>query len=199
MADLRVLERRFSDLLCLGTLAGMMPLSWRAPAVDEFAPFFAGYIARVARVADPIDELDAQRARLLTMLMPLSDDQASFRYAAGKWSIKALVGHLADAERILAYRLLRIGCGDDTPLPGWDENLYAATAAFDDRAWSDLLDDWRAARDSTIALVRGMPDEAWERRGVANNGPATPRALLYIILGHVEHHLAVLLERYGVR
>jgi uncharacterized damage-inducible protein DinB len=202
-------ERRFNALLCLpkrlggvpwglDTLGIMPPPLLRPPDAGEFAPFFARYVERVAHVADPVGELDAQRMRVLALLEPLSDEEASFRYAQGKWSIKALVGHLADADRILSYRLLRIGRGDETPLAGWDEEAYARTAGFDDRRWRELLDDWTAARDSTIALVRGMPDEAWDRRGLANNGPATTRALLYIILGHVEHHLAVLRERYGL-
>ena len=93
-----------------------------APAPDEFDPFYAGYIARSASVTAPVDELVAQRARFLNFLSPLTDEQALFRYAPGKWSVKELVGHLADAERIFAYRLLRIGRGDQTPLPGFEEN-----------------------------------------------------------------------------
>ena len=108
-----------------------MPLS--PPRPDEFDPFYAGYISRVANVRTPVDEFVAQRARLLNFLSPLSDDQAGYRYATGKWSIKELVGHLADAERIFAYRLLRIGRGDDTPLSGFEETDYVRSAGSDRR------------------------------------------------------------------
>ena len=171
-----------------------MPLA--APRPDEFAPFHAGYIARVANLASPIDELVAQRARLLNFLAPLSDAQALHRYAPGKWSVKELVGHLADAERIMAYRLLRIARGDETPLPGFEENDYVKTAGSDARPFGDLLDEWAAVRDATSALVRGLPAGAWERRGTANGTPVSSRALLYIILGHTEHHRSILEERY---
>lgn len=173
-----------------------MPLS--PPRPDEFDPFYAGYIARVANVRTPVDEFVAQRARLLNFLSPLSEEQSRYRYAPGKWSIKELVGHLTDAERIFAYRLLRIGRGDDTPLSGFEENDYVREAQSDGRPFGELLDEWAATRDATAALVRGMPADAWERRGTANGVGVTARALAYIILGHVEHHLGVLRDRYGV-
>jgi hypothetical protein len=199
MGDLAFVERRFNDLLCLGTLDAMPPPpSLRPPDSAEFAHFFAGYVARVAGVADPIDELTAQRVRVLTLFSRVSEERSAFRYAAGKWTIKQLLGHLGDSERILGYRMLRIGRGDTTPLAGWDENDYAGTAAFDSRSLADLTDDWNAARDSTIALARGLPDQAWDRTGTANESRVSARALLYIILGHVEHHCAVLKERYGI-
>jgi hypothetical protein len=153
----------------------------------------------VAELTDPVGELSAQRDRVRSLLTAVTEDRGGFRYAPGKWSIQQLVGHIADAERIFAYRLLRIARSDATPLPGWEENHYAQTGEFDDRTLSSLLDEWTIARESTIALVRGLPDAAWERSGVANNAPVTAAALLYIILGHVEHHLAVLRERYGLR
>jgi uncharacterized damage-inducible protein DinB len=168
------------------------------PGPDEFAPFYAGYVARVSAVVSPLEELRAQRARLVADLSALSDEQARFRYAPGKWSVKEMIGHLADAERIFAYRLLRVARGDATPLPGWEENGYVRTAASDERALADLVDDWASARDSTVALVAGIPADAWLRRGTVNDGAMSARALAYITLGHVEHHRAVLRERYGV-
>ena len=149
-------------------------------------------------VSAPADELVAQRTRLLDFLSPLTDEQAGYRYAAGKWSVKEMIGHLADAERIFAYRLLRIGRGDDTPLPGFEENDYVRAAGSDRRRIRDLLDEWAAARDATAALVRGLPPEAWECRGTANGAVISARALVYIILGHVEHHRSILEERYGL-
>ena len=168
------------------------------PTADEFAPFYAGYVARVANVSAPLDELVAQRARLLAFLSPLSDAQASFRYAPGKWSVKELVGHLTDVERIFSYRMLRIGRGDETPLPGFEENDYVPAAASDSRPLGSLLDEWATVRDATVSLVAGMPDHAWLRRGSASGTVISARALLYIILGHVEHHQRVLAARYGL-
>jgi hypothetical protein len=105
---------------------------------------------------------------------------------------------LSDAERIFAYRLLRIGRGDDTPLAGFDENTYVPAGSFDRRSLPEVLDEWVAVRNATVALVRAMPSEAWGRRGRANDRVISTRALVYIMLGHVEHHLAILAERYGV-
>ena len=170
-----------------------------APPADEFAPFYAGYVARVARVTAPLDELGAQRHRFLALLSPLTDEQANYRYADGKWSIKQLVGHLADAERIQSYRLLRIGRGDATPLAGFEEADYVRSAGFDGRPLRDLLQEWATVRDATISLARGLPEEAWTRTGTANGSTVSARAMLYITLGHVEHHLAVLEQRYGLR
>ena len=171
-----------------------MPLA--PPRPDEFDPFYAGYVGRVAAVVSPIAELVAQRERVIRFLSPLPDERARYRYAPGKWSVKDLLGHLTDAERIFAYRLLRIGRGDDTPLPGWEENDYVQTAGSDGRPLGDLLDEWAATRDATVALVRGLPADAWERHGTANGSGVTARALIYIILGHVEHHRSVLEDRY---
>jgi hypothetical protein len=128
----------------------------------------------------------------------LSGEQAAYRYALGKWSVAEVIGHLSDNERVFAYRLMRIGRGDDTPLPGFDETIATPGGAFDRRPHTDLVDEWVSVRNATLSLVRGMPSEAWTRYGRANDHLVTARALVYIILGHVEHHLAVLSERYGI-
>ena len=169
-----------------------------APLATEFAAGFARYVARVADVRDPIDELPAQRARVLARLSPLTDAQAAYRYAPDKWTIKDVIGHLSDVERVFAYRMLRTARGDATPLPGFEENDYAHTARAADRRVSDLLGEWSVVRDATTALARGVPEASWANRGTSNHAPITARALLYIVLGHTEHHLSVLAERYGV-
>jgi hypothetical protein len=106
---------------------------------------------------------------------------------------------MCDAERIFAYRLLRIARGDATPLEGFDENAYVPAAKFEARHLNTVIKEWMAVRDATIALVRGLPADAWLRHGAANGKRVTAAALLYIILGHVEHHLRIVTERYGVR
>jgi hypothetical protein len=110
-----------------------------------------------------------------------------------------VLGHLSDAERVFAYRLLRIARGDETPLAGFDENSYVPAGVFDKRQLNSLIREWMTVRDATIALVRGLPADVWTRRGSANGHNVTAPALVYIILGHVEHHLRILRDRYGVQ
>ena len=169
------------------------------PAGDEFNPVFGKYIARVPDLGDSGRALELQREQVIVRLAGLTGERASFRYAPDKWSVTEVIGHLADVERIFAYRLLRIGRGDETPLASFDDQSYVRMGAFERRPFSDVLDEWAAARKATLLLVRGMPSEAWGRRGTAGDHVISARALVYIILGHVEHHLAILGERYGIR
>lgn len=167
------------------------------PASEDAAPFYRGYIDLVA--GENIgDELREQLLALEQQFEKLDDTAALFRYAPGKWSVKEILGHLADAERIFAYRLLRIGRGDGTPLPGFDENAYVPAGSFDDRPLRMLLAEFRAVRLSSLALLEGLPSAAWSRRGEASGKPISASALAYIMVGHVRHHLGVLRERYAV-
>ena len=169
------------------------------PRPDDAGPAMAAYISRVDAVTDAARALETQRERVVAHLTRASSEQAAFRYAPDKWTVTDVVGHLADAERIFACRLLRIGRGDGTPMPGFDERAYVPAGAFVRRPLPDVIDEWVSVRNATISLVRGMPSEGWTRRGVANQHPVTGAALLYIILGHVEHHLAILSDRYDLR
>lgn len=168
------------------------------PAAGEFDPASSGYVALAPALDDPVHWLTAQRDRVRDVYARINEDRAGYRYAPDKWSVREVLGHVSDAERILSYRLLRVARGDATPLPGFDENTYVPAAAFGRRPIADVIDEWMAVRGATIALVRGMPDEAWARRGVANDQPVTARGVLYVLVGHVEHHLKVLDARYGV-
>jgi hypothetical protein len=167
------------------------------PQSDEYAPFYAGYVALV-REDDVLYLLARQPADLRHLCGGLSDADALARYAPGKWSVKEVVAHLADAERIFAYRALRVGRGDATPLPGFDENAYVPASGADRRPLAELLDEFEAVRAATLALFRGMPEEAWERRGVASGAPVSTRALAYVAAGHAQHHLELFRERYGL-
>lgn len=173
-------------------LPGLTP-----PAPGEHAPFYAGYVAGVAD-ADVGALLERQPVVLREACGRLSDAEARFRYAPGKWSVKEVIGHLADTERVFAYRALRIGRGDATPLPGFDENAFAAAAGSDARPLEALLADFVVVRASTRALLEGFGPEAWERRGTTNGAPMTLRAQVYVVAGHVRHHLRILGERYGL-
>lgn len=175
----------------------MPSLSIPLPAPDEAAPFYQRYIDRVT--GDNIaEQLIDQLAEVERLFGPLDDTAALARYAPGKWSVKEILGHLADAERIFSYRLLRISRGDGSPLPGFDENAYVPAAEFDARPLRELGAEFRAVRLSTIALLNGLPSASWSRSGNASGYPVSARALAYIIVGHVTHHLGVLRDGYGL-
>jgi DinB family protein len=167
------------------------------PAADEAAPFYHGYIAEVPGDNIP-EQLAAQVVEIQELFGSLDEGRALERYAPGKWSIKEVLGHLADAERIFAYRLLRISRGDQTPLPGFDENAYVPAGQFDARPVRSLVAELIAVRRSTSALVDGVPPGRWADRGEASGKVISARALAYIMVGHVAHHLGVLRERYGL-
>ena len=167
------------------------------PAQGEFAPFYAGYVA-LASTGDLLTRLDAQIHEVSDLLRGLSEEEALSRYVPGKWSVKEVAGHLADTERIMAYRALRIARGDTTPLPGFDENAYVPSGNFDARPLSSLVEEWEAVRRASLYLLRGLDGEAAGRAGTVSGGPITVRALAYIIAGHVAHHLEILRTRYSL-
>lgn len=166
------------------------------PAADEYAPGFADYIGRVGPDEDILEVLSEQIEQMTERFGRFPESRGGYRYAPGKWSIKELVGHLSDCERIFAYRALRIARGDGTPLPGFDENAYPPESGADARTLADLLAEWIDVRRATLSLLRYLPPGAWARRGTAGGQPASVRALAYATAGHVRHHLGVLEERY---
>jgi hypothetical protein len=167
------------------------------PAIGEYLPYYSTYIDRVPQ-CDLADVLQQQIEATGAILGTVPEARAGYRYAEGKWSIREVVGHLSDVERVMSYRLLWVARGDATPLPGFDENLYVPASGADRRSLSDLAGEFAAVRGSTIALLRGLPAEAWARRGEANGHAITARALGYIIAGHERHHMETLRVRYGV-
>ena len=165
------------------------------PAADEFGAPYAGYVARVPAGSD-VSSFSPARARGHARLRDAPEARGPHRYAPGKWSVSEVVVHLADVERIMAYRALRIARGDATPLPGFDENAYAPLSGADAQPLAALADMWGDVRQATLSMFRQFPVEAWLRRGTASGFPASPRALAWIIAGHERHHLATLAERY---
>ncbi len=168
------------------------------PLADEYAQFYAGYVAAVPMGVDPRAVLRDQERDFPAVLAPVTGERSLYRYAPGKWSIREVVGHVADAERVFAYRLLRIARGDATPLPGFDEDEYVRAAEFDRRAWPALIEDWAAVRAATLTLVDGLADDAWSRRAVVNGRMVSARALPFIVAGHLQHHAGILRDRYGI-
>jgi len=165
------------------------------PDATEHAPFYAKYIARV-REEDAIRALEGQIADGIGLLAKIPEAKAEHRYAPGKWTIKEVVGHVIDAERVFAYRAMRFARRDPTELPGFDENQYVPAARFGRRTLADLAGEWELVRRSNLAMFRGLDPEAWTQRGMANQSPVSVRALAFIIAGHGWHHVGLLRERY---
>lgn len=167
------------------------------PDPDEYAPYFGRYIAE-AGSADPLSTLREQLTSTAAVFAAVDESRAGYRYEPGKWSIREMLGHLTDSERIFSYRALRLARADATPLPSFDENDFMKFAEFDSRPLTSLLEEWRAVRRATVALFENLGDDALRRRGTVSGGPMSARALAWIIAGHERHHLRILRERYGV-
>ncbi|MFF0825638.1 DinB family protein [Brevibacillus sp. NPDC003359] len=167
----------------------------RRPERDEYAAYFDYYVGLVPE-GDLQMILMQQGERQVRLFSSLAPEQMDYRYAPGKWTVKEVLGHLVDTERIMSYRLLRIARGDQTPLVGFDENTFVEQACFQQRELSDLLEEYKAVRASTIAQVRGISPEAWLRTGLANGNKLSARTLAYVIAGHEAHHSAILKDRY---
>ena len=167
------------------------------PQETEYAPFYAGYISKVS-TAGPIALLENQ-LEAFGALRKVPADEGNHKYSAGKWNVKEVAGHISDAERVFAYRLLRIARGDQTPLPGFDENAWAKAAPHGDRRLADVADELIAVRRATIALVASLDDASLARTTLANNKSVSARAICWIIPGHAQHHIEILRERYGVK
>jgi hypothetical protein len=174
-----------------------MPPTISPPGADEYAEFHKGYMAAVAGERDAVAVLDRQQ-HVIEAMRSLTAEQAGHRYAAGKWTVREVIGHLADSERITSYRLLRIARGDQTPLPGFDEQTYAAVSNADRRELDDLVNELTAVRKATLLLVRSLDEAALTRRGTVNAWSLTPRAIAFITAGHFQHHRNVLHDRYGL-
>jgi hypothetical protein len=167
------------------------------PADTEYAPFYAGYIARVPET-DPIPALEAQPTELHTLADRVTLDDEIYRYGLGKWSVRQVVGHMIDTERVMGYRAFAIGRGEAKPLPGFDENAYVAQANSDERSVKELAHEFAAVRHANLWVIRHWSPEDWDRMGNANGKAVSARAVAYIMAGHVRHHMALLRERYGL-
>ncbi|HET7040888.1 MAG TPA: DinB family protein [Gemmatimonadales bacterium] len=175
----------------------MTSLSLPRPAADEFNPFYAGYVAKVPD-GDVVKFLETQLREVRSLLSTIPEGRGGHAYAPGKWTIKEVIGHMCDAERIFAYRALRIARKDATPLAGFEQNDYVPAGQFGKRTMASLVDEVVQVRDATLSLVRTFDAEAGARRGTASGKEVSVRALVYIIAGHMAHHVTVLREQYGV-
>lgn len=165
------------------------------PEPGEYAAAYEKYISLVP-AGDIVDLLEAQRLQTVQLFSARSEREGNFRYAPGKWTVKEVLGHITDSERIFAYRALRIARGDKTPLSGFEQDDYVKAAGFGERMLGDLAEEFGQVRSATVALLGSLDDEAWERRGVANKNEISVRALAFIIAGHELHHRRILEDRY---
>ncbi|MBI3567524.1 MAG: DinB family protein [Gemmatimonadetes bacterium] len=165
------------------------------PHDDEYAPFYAGYVGLVP-AGDVRHHLRAQLQETLATLTGVTDAVANKAYGPGKWTLKEVVGHMSDAERVFAYRLLRIARADATPLSAFDENAWVPASGAGDRSLDNLLLEFVAVRFATSALLDSLSPDAWVRRGTASGKSISVRALAYIAAGHERHHVRILRERY---
>jgi hypothetical protein len=168
------------------------------PVPSEHAPHQSAYIDLVPS-GDIVDLLRESGEAVNVALGSVGEAGVQYRYADGKWSIGEMLAHLIDAERILAYRALRIARGDVTPLPGYDGNAYVALSAAGGRSLGDLRAEWMTARDSAVRLYASLPRDAWARMGTVDGKTMSVRAIAYVTAGHTLHHLHGLHRDYGVR
>lgn len=165
------------------------------PVAGEHAEYYGKYIALVPD-GDVVATLERQIADTVALLRDFGEARAGHRYAPDKWSVRQVVGHLSDAERMFVYRATAFARGEQQPLPGFDENAYVAEGGFDARTLASVTEEFRSVRGATVTLLRGLDEAAWSHRGVANGNPISVRALAWIIAGHELHHGNILKERY---
>ena len=173
----------------------MTSVTTTQPDATEYAPYYGKYMALVSE-GDVVATLQSQLEKTLSFLRGLSEEQAATRYAPDKWSIKEVVGHMIDSEKIFGYRALRFARNDQTALPGYEQDDYVHAGNFDARPLSDLADEFELLRRANLCLFRSLDEAAWLRRGTANDDGVSVRALAYIIAGHETHHLQIIRERY---
>jgi len=167
------------------------------PLETEYAPYYSGYVAQVNE-DEIMPVLRSQLDAPDVLLGRVAQDRETFRYAEGKWSIREIIGHLIDAERVFGYRAFCIARGESQNLPGFDQDDYMLTAPYDRIDLEDLLSELRLVRLSNIAMLRNLDEESWMRIGTANDNQVSVRALAFIMAGHARHHMGVLRERYEV-
>ncbi|HVN17372.1 MAG TPA: DinB family protein [Dongiaceae bacterium] len=165
------------------------------PEPGEYAAYYERYISLIPGT-DILGTLEAQRREMLILLSGRDEKDGDLRYARDKWSVKEVLGHVCDTERIFAYRMLRISRADRTPIEGFEQDDYVRNGPFANRPLADLIEDYIAVRRATLTLLRNLDEQAWQRRGIANKNEVTVRALAYITAGHELHHRRILEEQY---
>lgn len=165
------------------------------PESSEFPPYYSKYIEQV-QGDDIVGLLESQLDETLAFLQGINEEKSLHRYAPDKWSIRQVINHLSDVERLFQFRAFWFARGFDSPLPSFEEKISAESARADEYSWARHVEEFRAVRLATSTLFRNLPADAWMRSGIASDNPFTVRAIAYILAGHVAHHVAIVRERY---
>lgn len=168
-----------------------------APDASEYNSYYGRYISLV-KTDNIVSTLRDQIDQTLAILKRIDESRANHSYAPGKWSVKQLLGHMSDTERIFAYRALRISRNDKTPIEGFEQDDYVRSGPFQNVPWAELVDEFTTVRHATVPVFATLSEEAWSRRGTASGNEVSVRALAFIIAGHELHHRNVLREKYGI-
>ena len=166
------------------------------PKPEDYDAIYRGYISLIGD-DDIIEVLEEQRKTFEKFLKTFTEKQENFSYADGKWTVKEVLGHVIDTEKIMAYRALAFARGEKQSLPGFEQDDYVAESNFNNRSLDDLINEFLTARESNIILFKSFDEEIFSRRGIASESEVTVQALIYIIAGHEKHHMKILRERYA--
>jgi hypothetical protein len=166
------------------------------PTAEEYAPYYQGYVQLATARKDIPAALPQQIDEIRAAIGKLSDEQACFRFGPAEWSIKEMMGHMNDVERVFSYRLLRVSRNDQTPLPGFEQDDFVRESNFDQWKNTDLVEEFHHLRRANIIAIKNMSDESILRRGTASGFTVSARALIYMMVGHVEHHMISFRENY---
>lgn len=167
------------------------------PSDSEFAPYFLRYVSLVTE-SDVLSTLEDQSVDLMRLMAAVPPELETFRYAPGKWSVREVLGHLIDGERVFGYRAFCISRGESAALPLFDENQYVAAADYNTRPLAEIVPEFLLIRKSNLVFLGRLTDEAWKRIGTSSGKPISVRALAFIMVGHVRHHVNVLRTAYGL-
>jgi hypothetical protein len=167
------------------------------PGEGEHNPYYSKYINLITE-KDVLEVLGKQPAEIQQLCVSVSANRETYAYAPGKWTVRQVIGHMTDAERVFGYRAFRISRGDGTPLSGFDENVFVERSPYDGVPAKDLAEEFALVRAGNLAFFRQLDASCWPLKGTANNSPISVRALAYIMAGHVRHHQKGLRENYGV-
>ncbi len=165
------------------------------PDKNEYAEYYDRYVSLVEET-DIIKVFEDQQAEVRELFKEITEEKSLYSYAEGKWTIKELLGHLTDGERIFAYRALRISRADKTPMEGFEQDGYIENSNFNNTKLSELLDEFLYTRKANIIFFQNLTGENWLRTGTASGATVSVRALAYIMVGHIRHHVSILRERY---
>jgi uncharacterized damage-inducible protein DinB len=165
------------------------------PQTTEAAPYYSKYIDLITS-DEIVPAIESQMGEMLQFLQGISEEKSLHSYERGKWTIREVLNHVNDGERVFVYRAFWFARGYQDALPSFDQDVAVETAQANNTSWADLVEEFRNVRLATISFFKSLPEEAWSKTGVASDNPFTVRSLAYIIAGHVAHHRNVLTERY---